>query len=78
MSIKLQIKPIRIYRIMFPRFIEPALLKSHMPVILLNGARQVGKSTLVKKIFGGTHEYITLDDPQVLSLIARDPMNFIR
>lgn len=63
---------------MYQRFLEAKLVRNILPVIFVNGARQVGKSTLVKKLFSNTHDYLTLDDPQVLSLAKKDPLNFIR
>lgn len=63
---------------MYKRFLEEKLKSTKLPVILVNGARQVGKSTLVKKLFSHTHDYLTLDDPQILSLAKKDPLNFIR
>jgi predicted AAA+ superfamily ATPase len=47
------------------------------PVILINGARQTGKSTLVKELLLSTHTYWTLDDLSVLSAIKKDPMGFV-
>lgn len=49
------------------------------PVVALTGARQVGKSTLARMLLadlGG--EYLTLDDPGVLSQAQRDPVGFVR
>ncbi|MES2608195.1 MAG: ATP-binding protein [Pseudomonadota bacterium] len=63
---------------MYARFLENKLKASQLPVIFINGARQVGKSTLVKKIFEKTHDYYTLDNPQILSLVRKDPLNFVR
>lgn len=63
---------------MFKRYLEDKLQLSQMPVIFINGARQVGKSTLVKKVFATTHDYFTLDDPQILSTVKKDPLNFVR
>lgn len=49
------------------------------PVVLLNGARQTGKTTLAKAIAEktGAH-YFTLDDSATLALAAGDPSGFIR
>lgn len=49
------------------------------PVVLLNGARQVGKSTLVNWISEHGHpaRYLTLDDAAVLSAIHLDPGGFL-
>ncbi len=50
------------------------------PVVLLNGARQTGKSTLVKSLakegLFASH-YLTLDDVSVLSAIRHDPAGFL-
>jgi len=49
------------------------------PVVLLNGARQTGKTTLAQAIVGKTGaQYLTLDDAATLSLAAGDPAGFIR
>jgi len=49
------------------------------PVILLNGARQTGKSTLVKWIGEKKHKakYITFDDTTALSAAKNDPAGFL-
>ena len=47
-------------------FIKKAIGK--FPVLLLNGARQVGKTTLLRHASKDTRTYVTLDDPLVLSL----------
>jgi len=46
---------------------------------LLNGARQSGKSTLVKAIAAKEHpaRYLTLDDVSVLAAIRHDPGGFL-
>jgi predicted AAA+ superfamily ATPase len=49
------------------------------PVVLLNGARQTGKTTLARAIAEKTGaEYFTLDDAATLALTAGDPAGFIR
>jgi predicted AAA+ superfamily ATPase len=49
------------------------------PVVLLNGARQAGKTTLVRQIAGEAHpsRYLTLDDAAVLSAADADPAGFV-
>lgn len=49
------------------------------PVVLLNGARQTGKSTLVQWICRHQHpaRYLTLDDLSVLSAATADPAGFL-
>ncbi len=59
------------------RFLEAKLKQTRFPVVFVNGARQVGKSTFVRNIFAHTHDYLTLDDPQTLALAKQDPLGFI-
>ena len=49
------------------------------PVVMLNGARQVGKSTLVQKIASDHHQarYLTLDDAVVLGAARSDAAGFL-
>jgi len=48
------------------------------PVVLLNGARQTGKSTLVQRLAGALGgRYLTLDDAATLAGASRDPQGFI-
>jgi predicted AAA+ superfamily ATPase len=47
-------------------------------VVLINGSRQVGKSTLVgAKNLVGTRHYFTFDDNSVLAAAKRDPSGFV-
>jgi len=49
------------------------------PVVLLNGARQTGKTTLAQAIAEKSGaQYFTLDDAATLALAAGDPAGFIR
>ena len=48
------------------------------PVVLLTGARQVGKTTLLMHLRQGERTYVTLDDPLVLSLAKADPALFMQ
>lgn len=52
---------------------------SDTPVVLLNGARQTGKTTLAQEM-ATAHgaRYFTLDDAATLALAAGDPSGFIR
>ena len=57
--------------------IRDALLDT--PVVLLNGARQTGKTTLALKLASElSRRYVTLDDATILSAAASDPQGFIR
>lgn len=65
---------------MYPRLIEPRLTAalSDTPVVLLNGARQTGKTTLAASIArarGG--QYVTLDDATPLAAARSDPTAFL-
>lgn len=65
---------------MFKRHIKPYLAKAlkRSPVVLLNGARQVGKSTLVKEFQKEKeYTYLTFDDETVYIAAKNDPTGFI-
>ncbi|MEW6754058.1 MAG: AAA family ATPase [Candidatus Latescibacterota bacterium] len=66
---------------MFGRNITHAVLSalSDTPVVLLHGARQTGKATLVRYLADGEHpaRYLTLDDPVVLAAAQGDPHGFV-
>lgn len=66
---------------MIQRNIEDAirLALSDTPVVLLNGARQTGKTTLAQAVAATTGaQYLTLDDAATLALAAGDPAGFVR
>lgn len=51
---------------------------AYRPVVLLNGARQTGKSTLVKYLSEvGAGQYYTFDDFTLLASVQNDPEGFI-
>ena len=65
---------------MIPRTIKEAVLKAmkNKPVVLITGARQVGKSTLcgeIKKEYG--YEYVSLDNLRERETAIRDPELFL-
>ena len=49
------------------------------PAVLVNGARQTGKSTLVQstELAGQSRQYLTFDDPGILAAAQRDPNGFV-
>ncbi|MBO4576999.1 MAG: ATP-binding protein [Neisseriaceae bacterium] len=47
------------------------------PAVLLTGARQVGKSTLLQKVFAD-YAYLTLDDPMLRQQAQTEPYLFIQ
>jgi len=63
-----------------PRTIEQPILSAtkRLPVLLITGARQVGKTTLLRHLGGRERAYVTLDDPLVLNLARQDPALFMQ
>jgi len=57
-------------------FVENATRQ--FPVLLVTGARQVGKTTLLLHLSRDKRPYVTLDDPLVLSLARQDPPLFLQ
>jgi predicted AAA+ superfamily ATPase len=62
------------------RTLEPFVTRAaqQFPVVLLTGARQVGKTTLLRHLSQGERAYVTLDDPLILSLAKTDPALFMQ
>ena len=62
------------------RTLEAFVMKAaqQFPVVLLTGARQVGKTTILRHLSQGERTYVTLDDPLVLSLAKTDPALFMQ
>lgn len=58
-----------------PRLVDDALAARLrvMPAVVLTGARQTGKSTLVEKLVPGNRRYRSLDDFDVRDAARRDP-----
>ena len=66
---------------MYRRNIEPSLRKAldDTRVVLLHGARQVGKSTLVQSVAAERDgRYFTLDDAATLATARGDPAVLVR
>ena len=66
---------------LLPRNLKNSLLEAaaDTPVVMVNGARQTGKSTLVKALFSGSSipEYISFDNLALLNAALKDPQSFI-
>jgi hypothetical protein len=66
---------------MYKRFLRPQLLAAlaDTPVVFLNGARQTGKSTLVRDLAEGERpaRYLTFDDATILAAARHDPAGFV-
>src|SRR5688572_13552891 len=48
------------------------------PAVLVTGPRQSGKTTLLRAMFGETHEYVSLENPDVRERARNDPNGFLR
>jgi uncharacterized protein len=66
---------------MYNRMLRPQLIAAlaDTPVVFLNGARQTGKSTLVRELAENEHpaRYLTFDDATVLAAARHDPAGFV-
>lgn len=66
---------------MIARHIKPRVLEAleDTRIVVLQGARQVGKTTLVREISDErAGRLVTLDDPATLARAAADPMGFLQ
>jgi predicted AAA+ superfamily ATPase len=64
---------------LFPRHLEEVLLRhlGNSPVVFLRGARQVGKTTLARRVGRNNAGYRTFDDRDTLDTARRDPQGFV-
>ena len=67
-------------RIYYPRTAaaKVAYLSAHYPCVLVLGARQVGKSTMLQELCPPGMNYVTLDDFKLAEQARRDPMGFLQ
>jgi predicted AAA+ superfamily ATPase len=63
-----------------PRTLEHYLrtVSKQFPILLVTGARQVGKTTLFRELGGTDRSYVTLDDYDVLTLAKEEPALFFQ
>jgi uncharacterized protein len=63
-----------------PRFASGAVATAlkDTPVVLVDGPRQCGKTTLVRDLVAGRREFLTLDDETVLESARSDPAGLVR
>ena len=62
-----------------PRFnVEKAQeILRYSPMLMVQGARQVGKSTLLHQAVGSDGHFVNLDDPQMMAFAQSDPRGFV-
>ena len=62
-----------------PRHLQAALAERLrvMPAVVVVGARQTGKSTLVQELTPGERRFLSLDDLDVVDLARRDPETLV-
>ena len=62
------------------RAIEDTVAKTSkmFPIMLVTGPRQVGKTTLLRRLMETDRKYVTLDDPDVRYLAKKDPALFMQ
>ncbi len=67
---------------LYPRFIKQNIIDAlqDTPVNLITGARQTGKTTLVKQLVSEDYpaQYVTLDDLSIRGAIENDPQGFLK
>ncbi len=47
------------------------------PAVLITGARQTGKTTLLRREFGASHRYLSLERPDIRARAQADPIAFL-
>ncbi|PIW09289.1 MAG: AAA family ATPase [Comamonadaceae bacterium CG_4_9_14_0_8_um_filter_60_18] len=70
-----ELSPVFISRSLDAR-IQEALLDT--PAVLVNGPRQCGKTTLVRKYANADRPYFSLDEHNLLLAVKADPLGFVR
>ena len=62
------------------RSLEPVVRRAaqEFPAVVVSGPRQSGKTTLLTRLFGNSHGYVSLDLPDVRAAAAADPRGFLK
>mgnify|MGYP001566199742 CR=1 FL=1 len=65
---------------MLSRKLKHTLLEAAktFPAMVVTGPRQSGKTTLLKSIFGATHTYLSLENPDVRLRAKEDPIGLLK
>jgi len=67
------------YKAMKPRTLSRVMARAlrTFPAIVVTGPRQSGKTTLLKSLYGRTHAFVTLEDPDIRIRAKEDPLQFL-
>ena len=65
---------------LFARYLRPRIAEAlaDTPVVLVNGPRQAGKTTLARQFAGPKRRYLTLDDESTAAAAREDPAGLLR
>jgi predicted AAA+ superfamily ATPase len=65
---------------MFPRILEGSIKRAMktFPAVLVTGPRQSGKTTLLFERFSKSHQFVSLENPDVRARVLEDPVGFLK